>query len=321
MANRLVKAETLVDAALGLLTKEVILPNLVWRDAESNYQGAVGPRGDTVKIRRPAELTPARELAWRDSNREIVTDDLVEGYHEVKLDTYLYKAVQLLREEQTLDIADFGAQVLTPMVNVVAEGAEQRIAETIREAPYKETITAGTGDRAVYNSLVDANKFLNQHRVPRIGRVAVVGSEVEARALKDPTLVDVDRSGSDSALRDAQIGRIAGHNMYGSDVIDPNALYVFHPTAFPAVFRAPNPARSVPFSSSAVSAGVAMTYWESLDSRNDSDRAFLGTFLGVNHIEDLADPTDPTGDTEFVRGVKIVFDDDTTPDTTPDVAP
>lgn len=310
MAHEFLKAETLVNAALGLLPEEVVLPNLVWRDAETYYQGNVGPRGDEVIIRRPGKMTAARELEWRNANREIVTDDIKEGSHRIKLDTYLYKAVQLLREEQTLDIEEFGAQVLSPMVLSVAETAEQRIAEEIRGADYtNRTIQVGTGERAVYNALIDANKLLNQARVPRQGRVAMLGSELEARALKDPTLVDVDRSGSPAALRDASLGRIAGNDLFGHDVLDANAIYVFHPTAFPTVFRAPAPARSVPFSASAQHAGVAMSYWESLDSKNDSDRAFLGTFMGVNVLEDLVDETDPNGDTHFIRAVKLVGPD------------
>lgn len=313
MAHEFLKAETLISAALGLVETEVVLPRLVYRDLETNYQGNVGPRGDKVVIRRPGKMTAARELEWRDANREIITDDIKEGSHEVKLDTYLYKAVQLLREEQTLDIADFGAQVLEPMATSVVEGAETRIADTIRGADYSKdghTIELGTGDRAVYNALIDANKVLNQARVPRQGRVAILGSELEARALKDPTLVDVNRSGSDGALRDANIGRIAGYDLFGHDVIDPNAIYVFHPTAFPTVFRAPAAARSVPYSASMSSASIALTYWESLDSKNDSDRAFLGTFMGNNVLEDLVDETDPAGATEFVRAVKIVDGDE-----------
>lgn len=314
MAHEFLKAETLISASLGLAETQVVLPAIVYRDIETYYQGNVGPRGDKVQIRRPGKMTAARELAWRDANREIITDDIKEGSHEVQLDTFLYKAVQLLREEQTLDIAEFGAQVLQPMVTSVVEGGEQRIADVIRGADYPETIEVGTGDRAVYNALIDANKYLNQKRVPRQGRVAILGSELEARALKDPTLVDVDRSGSDSALRDAQLGRIAGTSLFSHDVLDPNAIYLFHPTAFPTVFRAPAAARSVAYSASMASSSIGLTYWESLDSRNDSDRAFLGTFMGVNTLEDLVDEADPNGDTEFIRGVKIVLDDgDVTP--------
>lgn len=306
MAHDFLKAEVIGNAALGLLKREVVLPNLVYRDAETHYAGNTGPRDDKVIIPVYGKMGPARELEWRDPARQIITDDIREGQAEIVLDTYLYKAVQLLREEQTLDIADFGLQVLNPMTVSIAEEAEDRIATAIQNAPYTEEIEVQATERGTYNALVDARKYLTQNRVPRAGVVAVLGSEMEARALKDPTFVDANRAGDNSALRDANLGRIAGFNLYGSDAIDPESIYIFHPTAFPTVFRAPKPARSVPFSASVQSDSIAMSYWESLNSDNDSDRAFLGTFFGVNHYEDPVDPTAPNGATAFVRGIRLV---------------
>lgn len=306
MAHNFLKPEIIMSTALGLAERQVVLPSLVWRDAEANFNGRVGPRGDKVTIPMPGVTSEARELSWRDGTREIVTDDILEREVEIQLDTYLYKAFQFLREEQTLDIADFGAQVLAPMVNAVTEGAEDRIAEHIKSADYVEEIEVANKERGFFEALVDAGKFLNARRVPRQGRVAILGTEMEARALKDPTLVDVDRSGSDSALRDATIGRIAGVEMYASDVIEPDALYYFHPTAFPTIFRAPTPARSVSHSASQAADGISLTYWESLDSTNDSDRAFLGTFFGINTLLDPVDSKDPSGAQELARAIKVV---------------
>lgn len=306
MAHDFLKAEVIANSALGLLQREVVLPNLVYRDAETHYAGNTGPRDDKVIIPVYGKMGPARELAWRDPSRKIETEDLQEGQAEIFLDTYLYQAVQLLREEQTLDLRDFGLQVLTPMTNSVAETAEDRIATAIQNAPYTEEIEVEATDRGTYNALVDARKYLQQNRIPRNGTIAVLGSEMEARALKDPTFVDAHRAGDSSALRDANLGRIAGFNLFSSDAIDPESIYIFHPTAFPTVFRAPKPARSVPFSASVQSDSIAMSYWESLNSENDSDRAFIGTFFGVNHYEDPVDPTEPNGDTSFIRGIRLV---------------
>lgn len=306
MAHTFLKPEVIMQTALGLMQRQVILPSLVWRDAETYYHGRVGPRGDKLFIPMTGVTSPARELEWRNKDRKIVTDEIHERQVEIKLDTYLYKAFDFLREEQTLDIADFGAQVLNPMVTALTETAEDRIATHIRGANYVEQVEVQDKERGFYEALIDAGKFLNANRVPRAGRVAILGSEMEARALKDPTLVDVDRSGSTGALRDAQIGRIAGVNMIASDAIEPDALYMFHPTAFPTVFRAPAPARSIAHSASMSAGGFAMSYWESLDSTNDSDRAFLGTFFGINTLLDPKDPQKPEGTQQLVRAIKVV---------------
>lgn len=309
MAHAFLNPSVMVNTSLGVLERDLVLPALMWRDAEANFQGAVGPAGDKVTIRLPGRTGAARELAWRTGSRTIITDDIKEGSIEVKLDTYLYKAVDLLDEELTLDVEPFGERVLLPITRSVAEGAEDRCAAEIEGAAYLDEITIGTGERGVYNALIDARQFLNKHHVPREGRVAVIGSAVESLALKDPTLVDVDRSGSSSALRDANIGRIAGFDLFGTDNIDPNAIYVFHRTAFPAVFRAPKPARGLAFSASASFAGVALTYWEDYNSTSASDRAFVGTFFGSGVTLDPVDSNDPSGAKQFVRGVKCVLAD------------
>ncbi|MGW8935988.1 P22 phage major capsid protein family protein [Gordonia terrae] len=307
MAHAFLNPSVMVNTSLGVLERDLVLPSLMWRDAEPNFQGAVGPAGDKVTIRLPGRTGGPRELAWRNSSRTIVTDDIKEGSIEIKLDTYLYKAVDLLDEELTLDIEPFGERVLLPITRSVAEGIEDRLADEIEGAAYLEEIVIAPTDRGVYNALIDARQFLNRHHVPREGRVAIIGSAVESQALKDPTLVDVDRSGSTSALREASIGRIAGFDLFGTDNINPNAIYVFHRTAFPAVFRAPKPARGVPFAASASFAGVALTYWEDYNSVNASDRAFVGTFFGSGVNLDPVDPTDPSGAKQFVRGVKLTL--------------
>ncbi|AUS31769.1 hypothetical protein C1M55_12060 [Rhodococcus qingshengii] len=308
MAHEFLKASTLVNASLGVLERELVLPALTWRDAEPHFQGAVGPSGDKVTIRLPGRTGAARELAWRTSARTIQTDDIREGSIEIKLDTYLYKATDLLDEELTLDVEPFGDRVLLPLTRSVAEGAEDRVAAAIENAAYIKNITIAATDRGVYNALIDAREFLNSHHVPREGRVAVIGSAVETLALKDPTLVDVDRSGSSGALRDAALGKIGGFELFGTDNIDPKAIYVFHRTAFPAVFRAPKPARGVPFSESASYNGIALTYWEDYNSVNASDRAFVGTFFGVGVNLDPTDPTNPAGAKQFVRGVRLTIE-------------
>jgi len=305
MAHAFLNPSVMVNTSLGVLERDLVLPALTWRDAEPNFQGQVGPSGDKVTIRLPGRTGAARELAWRNSSRTIITDDIKEGSIEVKLDTYLYKAVDLLDEELTLDIEPFGERVLLPITRSVAEGIEDRLAAEIEGAAYLKEIAIGTGDRGVYNALIDAREFVNKHHVPRDGRVAIIGSAVESQALKDPTIVDVDRSGSDSALREASLGKIAGFELFGTDNIDPYAIYVFHRTAFPAVFRAPKPARGLAFSASASFGGVALTYWEDYNSTNASDRAFVGTFFGSGVNLDPVDPADPSGAKQFVRGVKL----------------
>jgi hypothetical protein len=177
MANEMVKAQRIVRTALGLLEREIVLPSLVWQDPVGDFAGALG---DTVSIRLPA-YTSARTRVLR-GGTPITMDELTETKVDVSLDTDVYKAVPITDEELTLDIADFGEQVLEPVVRSVARGIEDQVAAEMEAATYPTVIEiANTGANPVYDALIDARKALNNASVPAGGRALVVGSDIEAK--------------------------------------------------------------------------------------------------------------------------------------------
>src|SRR5436190_16821546 len=120
MANTYIKAETVLRAALGLLEREIVLPRLVWREPDpTRFKGA---KDDTVSIRLPAFMR-ARKRVLR-GGRPITVDNLAETKVDLTLDEDIYKAVAITDEEMTLDIVDFGLQVLQPVMASVARGVE-----------------------------------------------------------------------------------------------------------------------------------------------------------------------------------------------------
>lgn len=306
MAHEFLKPQVMVDAAVGLIANQAQLIHTVWKDLSTLYEGNVGPDGDTVSVRLPTFIGNAKDLGWRDRNREIQTETIKRRKFDVTLDTYPYQAVDLLREEQTLDIEDYGRDVLQPMSYDVVMRMEGKIVDTIESAPYDVEIELQDEARSLYKAVVLGNEALDDQGVPGDRRWLVIGTGLHTQVKHDDAMIDVHRSGTDALLRRGEIGILDGMNVMVSRNIGKYDAYMYHPTAFPTVLRAPAPARSVPFSASTSYDGIAMTYWESLDSRRDSDRAFLGTFMGTGHL------TDPVGSNNaelFVRGVKLVGDE------------
>ena len=76
MANTFITPSVIAKTTLGLLTREIVLPSVVWRDFESEFAGRIG---DSVTVRVPATAT-AREWTL-DNNRSspVVSDDLTES--------------------------------------------------------------------------------------------------------------------------------------------------------------------------------------------------------------------------------------------------
>lgn len=290
MAITQVKADKITRMALGLLQREIVLPQVVWTDA-TTASDWIGAAGDTVTLRIPARATartrPLRGQRPTASEGEgiITMDELVEQSIDVVLDEAIYHAVPTTDEEETLDITDFGAQVLDPMVRAVAEGAENKIAKVMQGAAYATTVTISAAD--TFNGMVDARTALNDAHVALSDRFVVVGSGIEAAFLKDDHFNHADQAGDSSAFRDALIGRIAGfNNILVSHALEPNEGYAFHRTAYAATMVAPKIPQGASWGSRQALSGIGMRVIKDYDFRNAQDRTMADVYMGVSPVID-----------------------------------
>jgi hypothetical protein len=284
VANTFLKAEKIVRAALGLLQREIVLPNLVWRFGQADFEGA---KDDTITLRLPAVLT-ARDYEWRTRGAAIVIDDLTEIGVDVALDTHPYSAVAITDEQLTLDIVDFGAQVLQPQVRAVAERLENLTAVTLGGAivPADAEVAHTIGTTDGYVTAVRARRILNEHNVPMAGRVLLLGAAMEEDFLNSDHLTLVDQSGSDSALRDGTLGRILGFTVVTSNAIDPDIGYAFHSTAIAYGNVAPVVPAGASAGASETYAGLAMRWIRDYDPNYLRDRSVVSSFAGAASVED-----------------------------------
>ncbi|MFI9076057.1 P22 phage major capsid protein family protein [Streptomyces sioyaensis] len=295
MANAFLKSETIAATALGLLEREMVLSNLVWANAGFDFTGA---KADTVTVRIPATTT-AREYEWRnDRTSDIVLDELAEDSITVQLNKDIYSAVAVTDEELTLDIRDFGSQVLQPQVNAVAKAVDTGVASMIEGANYANTVTVDETDP--WLGIVDARATLNKANAPVEGRTLLIGADVETALLKSGRINDASKSGSDSALRNATVGRLAGFDLVVSNAIAPRAAYGFIPSAFVLATRAPAIPAGVTSGSSQSYNGLSMRWIRDYDAAKLRDRSILNVYAGYNVM------TDKVGNAKrLVRAVKL----------------
>lgn len=294
MANTFLKPDVIARTALSLLQREIVLPRLVWRFGLSDFQGA---KDDTITVRVPAVLT-ARDYEWRTRTNAIVMDDLTETGVDVTLDTHPYSAVAVTDEQLTLDIVNFGTQVLQPQVRAVGERLENLIATTLGGAivPAGAELSHTIGTTDGYVTAVSARAQLNMQNVPMAGRVLLLGARLEADFLKSDHLSLVDQSGSDSALRDGTLGRILGFTVVTSNAIDPDIGYAFHATAVAFGNVAPVVPDGATFGASESLDGLAMRWIRDYDPNYLRDRSVVSSFAGAASVEE---------DGENMRLVKI----------------
>jgi hypothetical protein len=316
VANAFLKAERIVAQGLGLLQRELILPRLVARYGAADFKGA---KNDTITIRIPS-LLKGRDYEWRTRNSPIEVDDLDEVSVPVTLNKHPYSAVAITDEELTLDIDNWGTQVAMPQIQAVKERLEGYIADAMAAATYRTTVAyveddpAAEDGRAFYRAMVKARQALNAANVPVDGRVAVLGSDVEAAALLSKHLVKVDQSGFDGTLREGVIGRIAGFTVIGNvNSVDPDFAVAFHPTAFALGNVAPEVPSGVSAGATATYDELAMRWIRDYDSDFLRDRSVYSAFAGAASVEDGRDLESPVGSgfgeltDENVRAVKLTF--------------
>ena len=318
MANTFVNAEKVVRTGLGLLERELVLPRLVWRDAGGSFRGA---KDDTISIRVPAYLTH-RTRVMR-SPTALVFDELAETKVDVTLDTHVYKGIRISDEEMTLDIVDFSEQVTMPAARAVARGVEDTVATAITGATYPADSQVVIDEAAPLAAVLRARRLLNDANVPFEGRVLLLGSAVEELILGTNLLTQVDTSGSDSALRDAIIGRLRGFTVVTSNAIPPGEAYAFHRTAFALALQAPVVPAGASWGDSVAAGGIAMRALRDYAPEatgGPSDRLLVDVFAGADVVTDEGEfdengkfvPWDGDGhepDGVLTRAVKLTYDE------------
>lgn len=303
MANQYVIA----DIALERLRREIMLPRFVTRLGLADFRGKLN---DTVTMRVPA-IVEAREYEWRTRNQPIVLDELTEHTVSVQLDKHIYSAIALTDEELTLDIRSFAAQVLEPQVIAVAEKIEAMIATEMENATYAAdpvvyTEDANSEGTPFYMALVEARRVLNAAHVPQGNRVVLIGSDVEASALKEEDLRRANTSGSTQTLRQGELGQLAGFTIITSQSISPDFAIAFHRSAFVFANVAPVVPEGVVTGRTVSEGGIAIRAIRDYDASYLRDRSVLSSFAGTGSVNDARDEHGDVVD-ENVRAVKIDF--------------
>ena len=309
MANTFIKATQVVQMARLLLQREIVLPQLVWSDfTKQQFQYAYN---DTVTMSVPAVMS-SRSRTMR-SSTGLTADDLTETSVDVKLDTHVYKLLNITDEQLTLDIKDFGAQVLAPQIRAVAEGLEDVIAAELAAATSASTdvqFLEGTDDP--YRVLLLARKALNDLNVPQDGRVFVCGSSVELALLESDRISKASNSGdaiASTALTDATIARVAGFRIVQINALDADEAYAFHRTAVAFGAFAPAIPQGASDGSQVSSEGIGMRYLRDYNPTNSTgpvDRSLVDVFAGAASVEET-DPDESGATPENRRLVKIDF--------------
>ncbi|WP_026887717.1 P22 phage major capsid protein family protein [Clostridium beijerinckii] len=202
MANTFLTCQQIAREALLRLQSNMVMGGLVYTDYSKEFK----EQGDTIQIRKPATFI-ADEFGGT-----INLQDVGEKNVLVSLDKIADVSVEVGSKELTLNVSDFGAQILDGATLAIAEKMDQDLCGLYKQVPYY----AGVGGTTP-SSLTDISNVmlvLNNNRVPMSNRVAVFDPYAQAKLVTIDSIARADASGSTAALREASIGRILGFDTY-----------------------------------------------------------------------------------------------------------
>jgi len=227
MANTFLTIQEIAEEALATLYEATPMHGLVHTDLTTEF--ATKAKGNTIDIRVPAVFQSNR------FNRAtgVVLQNATETSIPVVVNDIADVSVAVTDEDMTLGIKDFSAQLLTPMMEAIAQDIDQSLL-SLRD---NVTQVAGFGTAADANLqtwdkpevLIEAGRQLDLSAVPLQDRFAVVGPTTKARWLNSEIIKHAEKSGSTAALREGSIGK----NLFGFDAFQTGN--VGQPAGSPAV--------------------------------------------------------------------------------------
>ncbi|MDJ0337461.1 P22 phage major capsid protein family protein [Cryobacterium sp. PH31-O1] len=226
MANAFLTVQEIAEEALATLYESTPMHGLVHTDLTSEF--GTKAKGNTIDIRVPAVFQAKR---FNRANG-IELQDATEGSIPVVLDAISDVSVPVTDEDMTLNIKDFTAQLLNPMIEALAQDIDISIL-ALRSGVSQ---VAGFGTEATTNGetwdkpevLIEAGRLLDLNSVPMQDRYAVVGPTTKARWLNSDIIKHAEKSGDTAALRAGSIGK----SLFGFDAFQTGN--VGQPAATPA---------------------------------------------------------------------------------------
>jgi hypothetical protein len=310
MANVFTKAPRFVRTSLGLLERDTVLAQNMWRNAAGDYTGA---EGETINIKLPA-FGVARKRAIRGTDKRTASY-LAQRTVAVKLTDNLFMRTPLSDAEMTLDVESFERDIIAPQVGGIVRGIEDEAVDEVEGAEYHNTVTYDPEDPV--DGLFEAAELLTKCRVPSSQRRLAVGSTAKRRLLTSDDLIKAYAAGDNTALRRAEVGEIAGiGNIFEVPSLDPEAMVLYHQSAFVIGLRAPIVPPDVRGAVGDYN-GFAIRIAGITDSEEITYNAHADVYIGTNSIPDAgsfdadgrftpSEVPDPDGDDEvFVRAVQL----------------
>lgn len=297
--HTVVKPQVLSSTALGLVEREIVIPQLFMRNGIDAFQGALD---DAINVKIPGVL-PAHDYGWRnDRSNPIQVDTYAERKIQVSFGGNAYSAVALTDEQKDMDFAGWGT-LLTAQARAVARHLEYAAVAALEKGMKENAISLKATVDTLGTDIVEARRVLNAFGSAPGTKYLLVGSDFEAALQANDKFnlaVNVGEKRAESALGQAQIGTWKGFQIVLSTSIAPNVAYAFDSTAFVFLNAAPSVPASIGAGATTSYDGLALRWVQDYDPLYMQDRSVVNTWYGFQTVKEPVVYWDDTKKAEAV---------------------
>lgn len=207
--NNFLTVQEIAQESLMRLRNNLVFAGLVHRDYSNDFASF----GDTIQVKKPATFEAKDFVVDGSASAQSIEEDNVL----VKLDKIADVTVDITSKELTMNIQDFGDQVIEGAMQALAQKVDSDLAALYKAIPYYSG-TAGQ-DPSNLSHIANARKVLNVNKAPMGNRRLVIDPDAEANLLVLDAVVNAEKAGSTQALREASLGRLMGLDTFMSQNI------------------------------------------------------------------------------------------------------
>jgi len=206
-SHTLLSPTIIAKEALRLLTNNLVMGNLVYRDYESEFPGSP-KKGGSVQIRKPVKFKVAK-------TRIRSTKTITEKYITLNVDTQAHVSWNFFAVDLTLTIEEYSERYIRPAAAALANQVDADLCGLYDDIPnqIKQGSSTGYTNPSTFSVLGDAMQTLDEEAVPPDDRCIVFNPAAHwsfANALSNWNF----KEGGQDALRKGHLGRIANADIF-----------------------------------------------------------------------------------------------------------
>ena len=288
--NVIVTPTEVASVAASLAAQSLAVAGSLSRSYEADFGGRIG---SSVQVRIPAAFQSRYRAI--NSNDDLATDNVDEQFVTVRLTDHAYSRAALTSAEMSLNLKDFGLQVLKPQVASITRRLENLAISALKAAPADTTLHVSTADPA--STFSAARRILRARGVDAAETLYAAVSADLYEAIQNANAFDTNQTGATVDLGNAS-GIVRGFRVFEVPTLDEGEAIFYIGAAAHLAVRAPEPPLGVEASSSTVSEeGFAIRNVMAFDSVKAQSVSLVDTFVGVQAL-DL--PVDNDGEVDLI---------------------